>query len=127
MEAGAEPRAWDSTACDTSFSRSPIFPGSPAPNIDPASILQFDRVQPSTQLHPIDFPQFTSIDSIDNWTIARVGVRNRLQTRRDDLTVSWMDLETYFDVNFDNPFDQTQISQTSLIESALRRSLGLAW
>jgi LPS-assembly protein len=77
---------------------------------DPVAILQFDRLQPSTQLHPIDFPQFTTIDSIDNWTIARMGVRNRLQTRRDDLTVSWMDLETYIDVNFDNPFDKTQYS-----------------
>jgi len=77
---------------------------------NPVSILQFDRLQPSTQLQPIDFPQFTSVDSIDNWTIARLGVRNRLQTRRDDLTVSWMDLETYIDVNFDNPFDKTQYS-----------------
>jgi LPS-assembly protein len=77
---------------------------------DPASILQFDRYQPSTQLRPIDFPQFTTIDSIDNWTIWRIGVRNRLLTRRDDATVSWMDIETYFDVNFDNPFDETQYS-----------------
>ncbi|PZR70582.1 MAG: hypothetical protein DLM73_17485 [Chthoniobacterales bacterium] len=79
-------------------------------NSNPASILQFDRYQPSTQLRPIDFPQFTSVDSIDSWTIARVGVRNRLQTRRDDFTVSWMDVETYIDVNFDNPFDKTQYS-----------------
>jgi hypothetical protein len=79
-------------------------------DVDPASILQFDRYEPSTQLRPIDFPQFTSIDSIDHWTIWRLGVRNRLQTRRDDLTVSWLDLETYLDVNFDNPFDRTQYS-----------------
>lgn len=79
-------------------------------NSNPASILQFDRFQPSTQLRPIDFPQFTSVDSIDSWTIWRLGVRNRLQTRRDDLTVSWMDMETYIDVNFDNPFDKTQYS-----------------
>jgi lipopolysaccharide export system protein LptA len=79
-------------------------------NGNPVTILQFDRFEPSTQLHPIDFPQFTSIDSIDNWTILRLGVRNRLQTRRDDQTVSWMDLETYIDVNFDNPFDKTQYS-----------------
>lgn len=77
---------------------------------DPASILQFDRYQPSTQLRPIDFPQFTTIDSIDNWTIWRIGVRNRLLTRRDDATISWMDMETYMDVNFDNPFDKTQYS-----------------
>jgi hypothetical protein len=80
------------------------------PGINPASILQFDRYQPSTQLRPIDFPQFTSVDSIDRWTIWRVGVRNRLQTRRDDLTVSWLELETYLDVNIDNPFDKTPYS-----------------
>jgi hypothetical protein len=79
-------------------------------NSNPASILQFDRFEPSTQLRPIDFPQFTSVDSIDSWTIWRLGIRNRLQTRRDDSTVSWMDLETYMDVNFDNPFDKTQYS-----------------
>lgn len=79
-------------------------------NVNPASILQFDRFQPSTQLRPIDFPQFTSVDSIDKMTVARIGVRNRLQTRRDDLTVSWLELETFVDVNFDNPFDRTQYS-----------------
>lgn len=79
-------------------------------NSNPASILQFDRFQPSTQLAPIDFPQFTAIDSIDSWTVWRVGVRNRLQTRRDDSTINWVDLDTYIDVNFDNPFDKTQYS-----------------
>jgi hypothetical protein len=39
-----------------------------------------------------------------------VGVRNRLLTRRDDSTISWMDIESYIDVNFDNPFDKTQYS-----------------
>jgi LPS-assembly protein len=80
------------------------------PSVDPLSILQFDRYQNSTKLKPLDFPEYTSIDSLDNWTIARVGVRNRLQTRRDDLTVSWLELETFFDVNIDNPFDRTQFS-----------------
>ncbi len=81
-----------------------------SPNVDPQTILQFDRVQTSTKLNPIDFPQYTSIDALDKWSIARVGVRNRFQTRRDDLTVSWLELETYVDVNFDNPFDNTQYS-----------------
>jgi LPS-assembly protein len=77
---------------------------------NPASILQFDRFEPSTQLRPLDFPQFTTIDSIDNWTIWRLGVRNRLQTRRDDVTVTWLELDTYADVNFDNPYDHTPYS-----------------
>jgi lipopolysaccharide export system protein LptA len=78
--------------------------------LNPAAILQFDRFEPSTQLRPIDFPQFTSIDSIDHWTIWRTGVRNRIQTRRDDLTVTWLELETYADINFNNPFDRTPYS-----------------
>jgi LPS-assembly protein len=77
---------------------------------DPATILQFDRYQPSTQLRPIDFPQFTSVDSIDEWTVWRLGVRNKLETRRDDLTISWLELESYVDVNFDNPYDRTPYS-----------------
>jgi lipopolysaccharide export system protein LptA len=77
---------------------------------DPAAILQFDRYQASTQLRAIDFPQFTSVDSIDNWTVWRLGVRNRFQTRRDDATINWMSVDTYFEVNFDNPFDETQFS-----------------
>jgi len=79
-------------------------------NSDPASILQFDRYQPSTQLRPLDFPQFTSVDSIDSWTVLRLGVRNRLQTRRDDATINWLGVDTYIEVNFDNPFDKTQYS-----------------
>jgi LPS-assembly protein len=77
---------------------------------NPASILQFDRFQPSTQLRAIDFPQFTPIDSIDSWTVWRLGVRNKLETRRDDRTITWFELDTFFDVNFDNPYDRTDYS-----------------
>ncbi len=79
-------------------------------DLNPAEVLQFDRYVPTTQLRPIDFPQFTSVDSIDHWTVWRLGVRNRLQTRRDDITINWLDLETFFDVNFDNPYDRTPYS-----------------
>src|SRR2546430_5672401 len=37
--------------------------------VDPAAVLQFDRFEPATQLRPVDFPQFTSVDSIYIWTI----------------------------------------------------------
>ena len=77
---------------------------------DPLSILQFDRFEPSTQLRAIDFPQFTPTDSIASWTVWRVGVRNRLETRRDDTTMTWFELDTFFDVNFENPYDRTNYS-----------------
>jgi len=50
-------------------------------NRSPGEILQFDRYVSSTQVPPIDFPQFNAVDSLDNWDIARIGVRNRFQTR----------------------------------------------
>jgi len=78
--------------------------------INPAAILQFDRFEPSTQLRPIDFPNFTSIDSIASWTVWRLGLRNRLETRRDDQTVTWLELDTFADVNFDNPYDRRSFS-----------------
>ncbi len=70
---------------------------------DPGRILQFDRLNRSTQLAPIDFPQFNTIDSLDNWSIIRLGVRNRLQTRRDNDTLNWFEIDTFLDVNIDRP------------------------
>jgi LPS-assembly protein len=76
----------------------------------PEDILQFDRVVPSTDLLPLEFPQFTGIDTIDTWNIVRLGVRNRLQTRRDQETFQWMTLDTFMDVNFDNPYSDADVS-----------------
>lgn len=70
----------------------------------PDQILQFDRVVPSAQLPSLNFPQFNMIDGIDTSNLIRVGVRNRLVTRRDDGNHEWFALETFLDVNFDNPY-----------------------
>jgi len=72
-------------------------------NKNPAGILQFDRLNPSTQLPPIDFPQFTTLDSISDWTILRLGTRQQFQTRRDDNTVEWLTTDSYFDFNLEKP------------------------
>jgi LPS-assembly protein len=77
---------------------------------NPTAILGFDRFQPSTQPRAIDFPQFTTIDSIADWTVWRVGVRNRLETRRDDRTITWLELDSFVDVNFQNPYQPTDYS-----------------
>jgi len=66
-------------------------------------LLQFDRLNRSTQLPAIDFPDFNMIDSIDNWNILRLGMRNRLQTRRDNATINWLEMNTFFDINFERP------------------------
>jgi len=77
---------------------------------NPTAVLGFDRFQPSTQPRELDFPQFTTIDSIADWTVWRLGVRNRLETRRDDRTITWFELDSFFDVQFENPYQPTDYS-----------------
>jgi LPS-assembly protein len=77
------------------------------PTVPSSNILPIDQYIPSTALQPLGFPQYTAIDTLDRWTILRLGVRNRLQTRRDSSTVNWLDIDTYFDIDFDNPLAQT--------------------
>jgi hypothetical protein len=77
------------------------------PTVRSSDILPFDQYIPSTQPQAINFPEFVSTDSLDRWTILRLGVRNRLQTRRDNSTINWLDIDSHFDVNFDNPLAQT--------------------
>ncbi|MGC1481376.1 MAG: hypothetical protein WA771_12775, partial [Chthoniobacterales bacterium] len=67
-------------------------------------ILQFDRVVPATEPLPIDFPQFVAIDSIDDWSIVRLGARNRLTTRRGDANWEWFVVDSFFDINFNDPY-----------------------
>lgn len=72
-------------------------------NQDTARILPTDVLNRSTKLPPIDFPQFNSIDSITDWQILRVGMRNRLLTRRDEDTFNWLEMDTFFDARFQRP------------------------
>ncbi len=70
---------------------------------DPTRILPVDVLSGSTKLPAIDFPAFNTIDSITDWDILRLGVRNRLQTRRDQETLNWLELETFMDVRIQQP------------------------
>jgi len=72
---------------------------------DPNHLLQFDRLTRSTQLPPIDFPEYNTIDSIDTNTTLRLGLRNRWQTRRDNQTINWIEVSTYFDAYLDRASD----------------------
>ncbi len=73
-------------------------------SVDPQKLLQIDRFQPSTQLPMYDFPQFTGIDTISNWAVIQLGIRNRLETKRDNRTSrGWFSLNTFFDINLKQP------------------------
>jgi LPS-assembly protein len=64
----------------------------PTPNVQPASLPQFDYEVPSLRLLPIDFPDYNAIDSIDTFNVLRFGLRNSLQTKREKVVqnvVNW--------------------------------------
>jgi LPS-assembly protein len=54
----------------------------PRPNARPAELPQFDTEWPSLRLLPIDFPDYHAIDAIDARNVLRLGLSNKLQTKR---------------------------------------------
>jgi LPS-assembly protein len=80
------------------------------PNIGPGKVLPYDRYLTSTYVPPIDFPQFLATDSIAHMSVMRLGVQNKFETRRDNATFQWLTVDTFLDVNFKNPFEQTYYS-----------------
>ncbi len=90
-------------------------------------ILQFDRVVPATEPLPLDFPEFVAIDSIDSWNILRLGVRNRLTTRRGDDNFQWFFLDTFIDLDFQNPYlDNTNGTVSNVVNRLEFRPLNWA-
>jgi LPS-assembly protein len=83
-----------------------------------------DRLSPTTRPRSIDVPLYTAVDDLQSWNIARIGMRNLLQTRRDytstsrgnffsattepEQTYTWAGLNTYVDVFMKDPeFDRS--------------------
>jgi hypothetical protein len=70
----------------------------PRPNATGTNTLpQFDYELPSLRLLPIDFPGYNSIDSIDSQNVVRLGVHNKLQTKREGQLVNLADWNVYTD------------------------------
>ncbi|MFO1478259.1 MAG: LPS assembly protein LptD [Verrucomicrobiota bacterium] len=64
----------------------------PRPNYLPSQLPQFDTQLPSLRMLPIEFPEYNSIDDITNQNVLRLGLSNKLQTKRDgklDDVVNW--------------------------------------
>ncbi|HEY1081655.1 MAG TPA: LPS assembly protein LptD, partial [Prosthecobacter sp.] len=90
----------------------------------PEDFPSIDRLSPTTRPRSIDVPMFTAVDDLRSWNIARIGMRNLLQTRRDytstnngsfytasnedSQTFTWAGLNTYVDVFMKDPeFDRS--------------------
>ncbi len=83
----------------------------PSPSHAPAELPQFDTELSSLRLLPIDYPDYNSIDSIDTQNVLRLGVRNRLQTKRGGNVESVLSWAVYTDWRLDPQPGQSRFSE----------------
>lgn len=62
-----------------------------------------DRLTPTTRPRPLDPTRFTAVDQMNSWNVVRLGVRNRLLTRRDQQSYEWLFMDTYIDGFIQDP------------------------
>lgn len=82
----------------------------PEPSAAPAELPQFDYVLPSLRLLPMEFPDFNAIDAIDSTSVLRLGMRNRLQTRRQGTLANLLNWSVYADWRLDRSRGQAAFS-----------------
>lgn len=72
-----------------------------------SSFGRIERLTPTSRPRPRQVGRFTAVDDLQEWSILRMGMRNRLVTRRDGGTHDWLMLDTYFDAFIEDPeFDR---------------------
>lgn len=79
----------------------------PGPNYTPSQLPQFDYEIPSLRLLPIEFPDYNAIDSVDSDNVVRLGLNNKLQTKRNGRVVNLANWDLYSDWRLRPRHDQT--------------------
>ena len=78
----------------------------PNPSNLPPELPQFDHEIPSLRWLPIEYPYYNSIDSIDAENAVRLGLRNKLQTKRER-NVDVVNWNVFTDFRIDPRRDQS--------------------
>ncbi len=82
----------------------------PQPNERPWELPQFDSELPSLRMLPIEYPNYNAIDSVDAQNVLRLGLRNRLQTKRNGQLDNLLEWALFTDWRLDRNEDQTTFS-----------------
>jgi lipopolysaccharide assembly outer membrane protein LptD (OstA) len=69
----------------------------PEPSCRPNDLPQFDTELPSLRLLPIEYPDYNAIDSVDSQNVIRFGLRNKLQTKRQEGIEDLVNWEVFTD------------------------------
>jgi len=84
----------------------------PSPTVTPNQIRGFDDRLYSTQLQPLDWTDYNSVDSLDKEAVVRFGAKNTLQTKRDGVNYDLASISTYADADFDHNFSAATPNST---------------
>jgi len=82
----------------------------PEPNRTPMELPKFDRELITPKLLPIHFPDYTQIDSVDSQNTVRLGLRNKLQTKREGQVENVLNWSLLTDWRLQQRSDQTRFS-----------------
>lgn len=91
----------------------------PRPNVLPHQLPQFDAELPSLELLPLEFPDYNAIDQIDSRDVLRLGLGNKLQTKRNGAVVDLLKWQLYTDWRLQQSRDGTNLSRFSDVYSDL--------
>lgn len=67
------------------------------------SFGRVERLTPTSRPRPRHVGRFIANDDLADWSILRLGMRNRLVTQRDGSTHDWLTLDTYIDAFIEDP------------------------
>ena len=95
--AGAQSKFWDVQELRHIISPSLNYVYVPSPNVLPPQLPQFDIEQHSLRLLPIEYPDYNAIDSIDSQNVLRLGLHNKLQTKRNGQIENLVNWELFSD------------------------------
>ena len=95
--AGFESRFFDMDGLRHIFEPSVNYVFVPQPNYRPPELPQFDYRFPSLRLLPIEFPDYNAIDAVDSANVFRLGMRNRVQTKREGAVANVLSWDLYTD------------------------------
>jgi lipopolysaccharide assembly outer membrane protein LptD (OstA) len=91
----------------------------PKPNVVPNQLPQFDSELPSLELLPLEFPEYNAIDQIDARNAVRLGLGNKLQTKRDGAVTDLLKWQLFTDWRLDQSLDHTNLTRFSDVYSDL--------
>jgi LPS-assembly protein len=84
----------------------------PSPTVTPNQIRGFDDRLYSTQLQPLDWTEYNSVDSIDKEAVVRLGFWNKIQTKRNGVNYDLLSWQTYGDADFFHNFSSATPTST---------------